>query len=702
MGLTQVSTSGIKDATVATADIADSAVSTAKIANGAVSNAKIVDSAINNAKVVSDAAIAGTKITPNFGSQNILTTGTAATGNLVISDQSPQITLTESDTTTNGRFVTSGGQVFIQAGAAGSGSSGAGILNLTGYSNVSASQVICKADTVTMTGGLTVDNGTFRVDSTNNLVGVGTSSPAENLHIRSNSNVGLRLDDSGQSYGNIIYNNGSNSTDALTIGVDEGNTQASTTMRFRVDASEKMRITSDGDLGIGSTSPTTKLHVVSPSLNTSSLDTTNCLDLGLRIFAGSANNTTGAIQSGITLGEGRAGLYAYDDGSGAANGLGFWTGSNSGVTEKVRITSLGRLGIGTTSPGSPIHVESDANNLLQLVSTDRYSTMYMVDSAGSTFIQCDSGVLRFGGGGSAGAAGGESEFMRIGSTGLVGIGTNSPQSDLHIESATPHIRLSDSDNSSAYCLFDGNGGNLNIHADKGNAIANSTIGFAVDNSVKMTINSSGKVGIGTTNPGQALEVRQTAASHAILAVNRPNSDTFCVALGNTSGNKAVISSNNTDLLFGRDFSGTFTERMRMRNDGGLTFNGDTAAANALDDYEEGTFTPTSNNDLGAAEGSYTKIGRQVTLHIRVTVDSNTNNNAMVIGGFPFTPSMPTGLSNGSTPAGFGYISGSVITGGIQIHTRYNVNECQFYTFTTNLKRSHFSGRELRFGLVYHV
>ena len=112
------------------------------------------------------------------------------------------------------------------------------------------------ADTVAVeTGG----SERFRVDSSGQI-GMGESSPAENLHIRATSNVGIRLDDSGQSYANFIYNNGSNSNDALTIAVDEGNTQASSTMRFRVDASEKARFTG-GDFSIGDTVAGARLHV---------------------------------------------------------------------------------------------------------------------------------------------------------------------------------------------------------------------------------------------------------------------------------------------------------------------------------------------------------------------------------------------------------------------------------------------------------
>ena len=58
-----------------------------------------------------------------------------------------------------------------------------------------------------------------------------------------------------------------------------------------------------------------------------------------------------------------------------------------------------------------------------------------------------------------------------------------------------------------------------------------------------------------------------------------------------------------------------TERMRLLSGGGLTFNGDTAAANALDDYEEGTFTPTPTvGTINLADAAYTKVGRKVTVH----------------------------------------------------------------------------------------
>ena len=72
------------------------------------------------------------------------------------------------------------------------------------------------------------------------------------------------------------------------------------------------------------------------------------------------------------------------------------------------------------------------------------------------------------------------------------------------------------------------------------------------------------------------------------------------------------------------FGTSATERMRITSDG-VTFNGDTAAANALDDYEEGTWTPVFGQSGGGdggvtyahQNGFYTKIGNLVTVYVDV-------------------------------------------------------------------------------------
>jgi len=77
-----------------------------------------------------------------------------------------------------------------------------------------------------------------------------------------------------------------------------------------------------------------------------------------------------------------------------------------------------------------------------------------------------------------------------------------------------------------------------------------------------------------------------------------------------------------------------SEKLRIQKDGGISFNGDTATANALDDYEEGSYTATiygSTTGTGSPFGMnpvalrYTKVGRVVHVTGRVYINSSSNN-----------------------------------------------------------------------------
>jgi hypothetical protein len=72
---------------------------------------------------------------------------------------------------------------------------------------------------------------------------------------------------------------------------------------------------------------------------------------------------------------------------------------------------------------------------------------------------------------------------------------------------------------------------------------------------------------------------------------------------------------------------------------GITFPATQSAssnANTLDDYEEGTFTPTSNISFASATGTYTKIGRVVQIGIALTWPTTSDVNQVIISGLPFT------------------------------------------------------------------
>jgi len=105
------------------------------------------------------------------------------------------------------------------------------------------------------------------------------------------------------------------------------------------------------------------------------------------------------------------------------------------------------------------------------------------------------------------------------------------------------------------------------------------------------------------------------------------------------GNEAVMDYDGTNEI--TSFYTGGTERLRIQSGGGISFNGDTAAANALGDYEEGTWTPTDNSGAGLTfyavySASYTRIGDTVYVSAYFQYPSTTNTSNTVVGGLPYT------------------------------------------------------------------
>ena len=320
-----------------------------------------------------------------------------------------------------------------------------------------------------------------------------------NLHNSSGSGTGTRIS--------------SNKALVLSADFDSNTPSTQSFIAFETDSTEKIRITQDGSLAIGTTSSSTKLHVVTPSLNTSSLDTTNCLDLGLRIFAGSVNNTTGDIQSGITLGEGRAGLYAYDDGGAGANGLGFWTGSNSGVAERVRITSTGNAGVGTLNPAGKVHANSATNTATFLAEGETDNPSY--PAYGFAGQNADNGSRGTGmylaGDGRLAFATHGSERIRFDENGDIFTSGGSV-----LNNARLTVTKNASGITTALCVHNASGDGSKISStrslvlaadfDANSGAGESYISFETDATEKIRITAEGQLAIGTSTPSQNLHV----------------------------------------------------------------------------------------------------------------------------------------------------------------------------------------------------
>ena len=184
----------------------------------------------------------------------------------------------------------------------------------------------------------------------------------------------------------------------------------------------------------------------------------------------------------------------------------------------------------------------------------------------------------------------------------------------------------------------------------------------------ITINSSEQVGIGTTSPDSNSKLHvyngasgQSSATNNTEVVIENNSTTgisfltpnnassglwFADPESNASGRFYYTHSDNSLNVFTGG-----TQRLKIDGDG-LKFNSDTAAANALDDYEEGTWSPVFNVTSGSVTmhssrdvGRYTKIGRVVQIQGQFsTGTASSPSGTFTISGLPFANGSDVDLS----------------------------------------------------------
>jgi len=201
---------------------------------------------------------------------------------------------------------------------------------------------------------------------------------------------------------------------------------------------------------------------------------------------------------------------------------------------------------------------------------------------------------------------------------------------------------------------------LTLNADG----SNKDVKIQNNGSESVIVKSDGSVGVGTSSPSVKSEIQHsgtggfpatsgTTQTYGILRLNSGGGWTSALDIGHNGGNGAWIQSTDTSNLATNYALYLNKNGGQVRvGSGGLTFNGDTAAANALDDYEEGTWTATlasGATTTPTATGHYTKIGREVHIYLNVNFGSiAVNGTALQISGLPFTPNHPTTGSMGYT------------------------------------------------------
>ena len=364
----------------------------------------------------------------------------------------------------------------------------------------------------------TVGSPRLVIAHTSGNVGIGTTSPSQLLDVSGNikgqklllntTNTGYTLYSNGESRINGVILQSVSNTDYISkssgagdfyvrngvsgeriyLGATNNSGQFANYLSFdgandnftlRTANSDRLHINSSGDVGIGTTSPTSKLHVVGGTYSTGGFYTPN----SATGYFTNLSSSAGMLLSSLDAVE-------------------LVSGGNSTMF----LRPSGNVGIGTTSPRAKLEIKGTGGNdsgLILANSNDIVRHYFSSDVAGSVYA-----ITYDGSGGNDFQIQSDGDIVLAGSTGgNVGIGTDSPSEKLDVDGnvklgATTGRQLMFGENKYGAVRLGNNlvvGGNSAVDIRTGNAALSSQ-------SSRVFINQVGFVGVGTTTPIALLDV----------------------------------------------------------------------------------------------------------------------------------------------------------------------------------------------------
>ena len=416
----------------------------------------------------------------------------------------------------------------------------------------------------------------------------------------------------------------------------QGNNDTNTGYFFGTDilglstgGTSRLYITSDGKIGINTTSPANALDVQAGTTNTAIVARSTDAKAQISLV----DNSTTSVGCVVLGAEG--------------NEL-FLTSGSSG-SEALRIDSAGRILIGTTSSKSNLNSSADASGQLA----------QFVGAADDT-NKCV-GIFAYSGTSNPTARGAKIQLNRARSTDG---STNTALANDDLIGAI-EWKGNDGTNFSSAAKIDCFVEDTSVTADHmgGRLVFSTSADGSAVPTQRLRITSNGSIGAGTVAGTYSLELENKVSNDVILSLKNSTNNEDCgiritgahTGVGNRTSKigHTIVTSGTGLQLHSPDnivfYTGsTATERFRI-DDNGVKFQGDTAADSALDDYEEGYWDLGCNVTLHTSydRGWYVKVGHMVTCGAYVQSDDSTGNSDALTFTLPFaTSAAPVGGDTG--------------------------------------------------------